>query len=798
MKRFYFFCSLMLLVLPALAQGVCLRTKSTEIQIDQEGCFSSVQVEKKEILGAGKYPLLTIGMDNQLLVPVKMESNDSILQLRMSDGGEVVLQYRQSDVCVTLEVKDIPQRYDILIYGPLGVNIHEVVGDVIGVAQGKGVAFGIQALNIKTNAGIPEEYGALVTRHYRYVGKESQLSVANIASYRLAATDTGDGTVFQFSARKRDRDEYRSVLQLKKSLALSVEGEDGAIKGSKIAMFGCKQKDALARIGEIELEQHLPHPLFDGEWGKTSRAAMKSYLISDFSENNLDMVLDKAEIAGFKYIYHSGPFSDWGHFNWNSSFTRNGDEGVKCMVDKAKAKGINMGVHTLSNFITTNDSYVTPVPSRHLQKQGVLTLTDDITESQTDIRIQKNDLFEIPLSLNTLQIDDELIIYNKVEKETDFFLLKDCKRGAFKTKASGHSSKTPLYKLSDHAYKVFFPDLALQDTLADRIADLMNKTGLSQISFDGLEGCSYTGHDEYATSRFVTRCYTQFDHNVINDASRLNHNLWHIHTRMNWGEPWGEAMRTGQVANRIKNQDFFQRNLFPRMLGWFLIRLADRKFECSTLEDVEWALSEAAGFDAGYAMTMNTTTLNRHGQIDRLLQAIKHWDILREAQAFTEEQKQRLKDPQSEWHLQKVDEKNYQLYPLFVSKRYYCNLAELQPGQPGGADWIWENKYSGPCKIQVKLEGEGTVSNLSFTTSAGTVRFPCKLEGGQYLLYDFDGNATVTDKNYNVIEVVDVEGALYLSETSSPVSFSCEPEVGEAPEVVVRYITHGNPEKVSL
>ena len=85
MKRFYFFCSLMLLVLPALAQGVCLRTKSTEIQIDQEGCFSSVQVEKKEILGAGKYPLLTIGMDNQLLVPVKMESNDSILQLRMSD-----------------------------------------------------------------------------------------------------------------------------------------------------------------------------------------------------------------------------------------------------------------------------------------------------------------------------------------------------------------------------------------------------------------------------------------------------------------------------------------------------------------------------------------------------------------------------------------------------------------------------------------------------------------------------------------------------------------------------------------
>ena len=81
---------------------------------------------------------------------------------------------------------------------------------------------------------------------------------------------------------------------------------------------------------------------------------------------------------------------------------------------------VGMGVHTLSNFITTNDSYVTPVSSKHLLKQGTLTLKEDITDAQTDIRILKSDLFETPLSLNTLQIDDELIIYNKVEKESDW------------------------------------------------------------------------------------------------------------------------------------------------------------------------------------------------------------------------------------------------------------------------------------------------------------------------------------------------------------------------------------------
>lgn len=46
-----------------------------------------------------------------------------------------------------------------------------------------------------------------------------------------------------------------------------------------------------------------------------------------------------------------------------------------------------------------------------------------------------------------------------------------------------------------------------------------------------------------------------------------------------------EVMRTEQMANKIKNQNFFQRNLFPRMFGWFLIRLVDREFECSTSWD---------------------------------------------------------------------------------------------------------------------------------------------------------------------------------------------------------------------
>ncbi|MGN1265482.1 MAG: hypothetical protein ACI4UL_06655 [Muribaculaceae bacterium] len=788
-----------LFCLPMMASGVVLKTRCTQVTLSESGYYQSIQVDGKEVLASSLYPLVTAGSNGKIILPKSMTANDSLLTLKMDDGGTVVLRHKQSDVCATLQVKSLSKHYDALVYGPVKVNLHETVGDVIGVAQGNGVAFGVQALDIKTNGGIVEEYGAPILQKFEYQGASTELSVASIPAYRMAAADTGDGAVLQLSVRKRDKDAYRQVMHFKNHLAEAVKGPDGRIEGSKIALFGCKKEDALQRIGEIEIEQGLPHPLIDGEWTKTSRKAMRAYLISDFNEQNLDLVLDKAEIAGLKYVYHSGPFSDWGHFNWEKDFAPEGDKSVKAMVDKARARGIGVGVHTLSNFMTTNDAYVTPVPSQHLLKQGILKLQSDISAEQTEIAIEKSNLFEVPMSINTLHINDELIQYGKVEETTNGILLKDCKRGAWGTKASAHNKKSTLYKLSDHAYHVLLPDLTLQDSVADRLSARMNRTGLCQVSFDGLEGCAYTGHEEYATSRFVTRCYNQWDNDVINDASRLNHNLWHIHTRMNWGEPWGEAMRTGQVNSRIKNQEFFRRNLFPRMLGWFLIRLADKKFECTTLEDLEWALSESAGFDAGYAMTCNTRTLKNHGEINHLMTAMRDWNLLREAKAFSNDQQRRLRDPQTEWHLEKQDEKNYLLYPLYISKRFNCDLNELQPGQPAGADWVLENSFAGATKLRLKVTGDGYIEKPTFTTPEGVITFPCRVESGQYLILDYDGSAVITDKNYNTLSTVTAEGNLKLSAKASTLSFTCEvANDDDRPDVEVRVITCGTPETVAL
>ncbi|MGL4851813.1 MAG: hypothetical protein ACRC3Z_04090 [Phocaeicola sp.] len=794
-----FFTLLCMLPLSKLmSQNITFTTADTEINLSDAGCYSSIKILGQDILQLGQFPVITAGVKGELISPKRVKLAKDILHFQMEDGGAIALRVVQSEVCITFEVLEIAENYDFITYGPLGVSINEVVGDIIGVAQGKGLSFGMQSLNPKTIPGIPTEYREVIQDQYGYVGESADLSVESVPYYRLAAVKSENSCYFQLSCRKRTHTEYRQVHQIKNSLVLPVKGEEALITGSKIALFGTMQAHVLERIGQIELEQGLPHPLIEGEWAKISRKSMNSYLITNFTEENFDYVVDKASKAGFSLIYHEGPFSDWGHFKWDSKVSKLGDEGVKKMVDRAKSKGIDVGVHTLSNFTTTNDAYVTPTPSKNLLKQGVLTLLEDIDATQTEIRIKESELFEMPLTLNGLHIDDELITFGEVRKEQNDYVLTNCIRGVFGTKATAHPSKSPLYKLWDYPYKTFFPDLELQDTYADRLAEIVNKTGINMISFDGLEGCMYTGHDEYSTARFINRFYTKLNKEVLNDASRLAHYMWHIHTRMNWGEPWGEAMRKGQVENRIKNQAFFHRNLLPRMLGWFLIRLAERNFECSSLEDLEWALATAAGFDAGYAMTIRTRTLEQHGQIDTLLEAIKNWDRLRFLEAFTEEQKMRLRDPETEWHLEKITDTNYTLYPLSISKHYRCNLSEMQPGQPGGADWSWETPYGGSYAIRLQVQGDGTISDPSFSTPKGVIKFPCEISSSQYLLYTFDGKAQLTDKNYRVIKEIIPQGKAELNQGQSAVAFSCNIESEDLPEVIVRHITKGSGEAIIL
>lgn len=795
-----FSCILLATMFAGPVCGQELKTKLTQVKLNEQGFYTYIKVNGIDILESEKYPIISVYQNQKLILPKALKVKGDVFSLTMEDGKQVELKVKQNNEAITYEVLKLSADYKLLVFGPVKINLHDVVGEVVGIAQGDDLAFGMQAMNVKTVGGIDERYLADYSAKFGYRGENTNLSVSSISYGHFAAVDAGNGTVFQLSAKDRTTKEYQEVKGLKNMLTYPVIGPDATIVGSKVALFGDKRDHILERIGRVELEQGLPHPIIAGQWGKISRDAMRSYLITNFSASNFDLALDKAKKAGFKNLYHSDPFHTWGHFEWKKELSSNGDLGIKELVERAKKNGLDIGIHTLTNFTTTNDAYVTPVPSKKLLKQGELKLVSALDDSQQEIKVFDSDLFSLPLTLNTLQIGDELITYGKAEKEGEQWVLSGCTRGAFGTTKATHSSDQILYKLWDYPYKTLFPDLSLQDEFAARLTALFNNTGIKQISFDGLEGCMYTGHDYYATGKFVTDFYNGLNSksDIINDASRLDHYLWHVHTRMNWGEPWGEEMREGQVENRIKNQAYFQRNLFPRMLGWFLVRLADRKFEATSLEDLEWALSESAGFDAGYAMSIDMRTLQQHGQIDLFLEAMKNWDQLRLANVFTEEQKKKLKDPKTEWHLEKKDDKTFILYPLFVSKRFRCDLAEMQPGQPGGADWAWESPEESTFAVRIKIEGDGFIADPTFKTDKGVVKIEGKLEKDQYILLGHDAVAYLMDKNYKLISKLPVHGLATLPKGSSSIAFSCDSSTDDKPEVIVRYNTRLKGEEIML
>lgn len=725
------------------------------------------------------------------------QEKDRLLYRWEETEENLVMQVMEKEKYTVFTVLECPDSFDFLEIGPVVTSLNEMVGDVIGVVQGEKVAIGIQALNIKTLAGFPYELENQVI--HRKDTPTSELTVSALDYSMVAAYDMPFGSVLQLYCENRRRDRVKTVCYAENCIsAPKLEREDADIKGCSFALFACEKENTLAVIGEIETGEGLPHPTLDGEWLKTSRKAVCSYMISEFGVDNIDKMITYAKKGGFSYLYHPEPFDTWGHFELRKEQFPDGDQSLKDCVKKAEAQGIKLGLHTLTNFTKTNDPYVTPIPDKRLKTMMPVKLLEKIDIEETEIRISEKKGFAYTATLNCFRIDDELFQYREYDEYEDGSVcLKGCIRGAFGTERSTHTEGAEVYKLTDYPYQTLFPDIELQDEFSDRIAELFNKTGLCQISFDGQEGCEWTGEGEYAVNRFAMRCYEQFDHLVLNDASRLHHFLWHMNTRMNWGEPWGESMRTGQVEGRIKNQKFFEKNLFPRMLGWFLIRKANRRFEASTLMDIEWALSEAAGFDAGFSMSISENVLDSLGNIDELLEAIKNWELLRYENRFPDCLREELRKPETEWHLEKTDDHHFQLYPMAISQPFLCDLLEMQPGQPGGADWSLRNVFEEqPLKFQMKVEGYGFIENPQFYTKKGLIKFDTIVKGGQYLLFD-GREAWVTDRNFNRQSMVSYAGNCLVKNGKDSFSFGCTFGGEEGPEVSVRVITQGAPYQIT-
>lgn len=710
-------------ILNANAQ-VQFTSGSLKLGLDKKGFFtelSNQQSGKNYLYADTLSALLTVVSNNKKYLPATLVYNAS--------SKTISLKYKPLDV--TIEIKVTPKNtyltleivkatpaknIDAIIWGPFSTTIHKTVGEVIGVVRDNEVAVGIQVLNVKTLGGnFPNNEGSSWGRG-------------------IAATAYTWGSTLQAYTINRNRERRIDAWggQFKNMPVRAISGE--TVVGSKIALFTCAEPKTLDCIESITLDEKLPYPTINKTWFKKSPEYGKSYLISSFSEQDVDEMIAYTKKAGLISLYHEGPFRSWGHYTLNPDFFPNGKDGLKKCVEKAHAAGLHFGVHILTNFINTSDPYVTPVPDDRLSLTGTALLLHEIEPQQKEIEVSSPEYFsqEKNNNLHTVKIGKELIRYKSVTNTSPYKLL-DCQRGAFGTTASAHKEGETVGKLFDHPYQVFFPNLELQREIARNMANLFNETGVDHFDFDGHEGCLASGEGDYAIELFAKDVYDNMKHEFICGTSNSKTFFWNIGSYYNWGEPWYGGFNESMQQSRIDNQGLFDRNLMPHMLGWYLLT------ENTTMIEMESMLARAAGYNAGFAMVARPKALRTNPMTSQLLDAIREWETARTGNAFNANQQEELKDPRNDFHLEKVIDGKWNLYQYMLSPVFVREKFERQPGEPTTTTWAYNQEYKEqPLQFRLKVAGKsGTVSNIKMQLdNYAEINVPIELNAGESIVCD--------------------------------------------------------------
>ncbi|NNF34353.1 MAG: hypothetical protein HKN68_09605 [Saprospiraceae bacterium] len=723
--------------------------------------------------------LLSLRINHQFYPPQSACVQEDVLTLYYEYDIKAEVKVEEAPSYLTFELISLNKKdtVDLVLWGPYHTTIGNVIGETVGVVRSEEYAIGIQALNIKTLGGYPWNESDRMPAFDIF----SQEDIDNMhpdadgsVLYRVeAAKPTLSGSSLQSYSRNRTKE--RIIEEFNHKMMVAPPYQDGGVIGSKIALFGCPVEEVLDHIESIELAEGLPHPMIDGEWVKRSRKAAAAYIITNFTEETIDEAIEITQKAGLNYLYHYGKtFENWGQFDLYKGAFPNGRAGFKKCVDLAAAQGIKMGSHVLSNFITTNDPYVTPVPDDRLAIIGSSKITTDINASETEIPIDSPDFFNQMANnnLKTVRIGDELVQYGKVSESTPWMLL-DCQRGAFNTIRSDHKSGTEISKLQDHGYKVFLTNADLTIEMSETIADLWNETGLRQISFDGLEGNRSTGLGTYGESLMPYTWYNnltdELKEHIIIDASRTTHFFWHIYSRMNWGEPWYGGFRESQTEYRFKNQAYFQRNYMPGMLGWFKMTAE------TSIEDAEWLLARSAGYDAGYAFVVGENVIEENGHSNQILELIGQWEKLRIGDTFSESQKEILRDNEREFSLVKIDDNKWELQHI-NNEIFRHENKKKQPGEP--------------LHTTLSFINDGELQSMKFAITAidvevdnpsieidnyKKIKLPIVLQKGEILKYEGGEQATIYTKNWEVIRELAINPSDFeLDSGEHTISVNCD------------------------
>ncbi|MFI6600638.1 Ig domain-containing protein [Nonomuraea sp. NPDC050536] len=625
------------------------------IELDPTGTVTGLRDSRTgaDHLANGKSAsLLSLVIDGRQERPTKVTRTRRDLLTFSGEHFTVEVKVQGKPGYTTLEATRIEATGDVqtLLWGPLATSITKTIGETVGVVRDDAFAVGLRSLTDRTEGAWPQEYQQFGWES-EVEDNPSRLQVAPHEEWS-AAGKTGWGSVLRAFTYDYTKERDRRNLGGHPIPVGPLPGDDGKIAGSKVALFGASPELTPTVLSNIAKDEGLPYPTQNGQWQKSAQASSQSFLVlGDLRTDTIPAAAGFAKAAGIGYVYSLpnavGPWQTTGHYQFNSSLGGS-DAAAAQAVELAKNNGVRLGVHTISDFVSTNDRYVSPAPADpRLATAQRATLTRPLAPGDTTLYLDSNAPFAPGLYNTLLRVGDEFIGYGSVQQSGGEWVVTGLRRGQWSSAAAAHAKGDRAARVIVNSYGGPIGGVGIIDEIATRLATAWNGTGILANSYDGVESASESGWGSYGQARLVNGTYRQTTakDGHITETSRMTSNTWDALTRASWGEVGVTTMNQVFI-----NNEFYRANFLPGMLGWISLRGSE------SLLSVEGKLARGAGLNAGAGFQTSVSSLNAGGENGkRVLDAIKQWETARNLGAFTEEQRARFRDQSTNWHLTVVE-----------------------------------------------------------------------------------------------------------------------------------------------
>ncbi len=417
-----------------------------------------------------------------------------------------------------------------------------------------------------------------------------------------------------------------------------------------------------------------------GAWSRDSRLGFTSYTIQGVAN---DEFLEK----NIEYFKSMGVDQIDLHKGWNSfrqgdftfKYYKNAQEFKEKYVRKLEENGMSAGLHTYSPYLDYYSSLLTdPKCQQGIKVNEVYTLADDITsdamfvptlESTDHVAEEFHDYMpEIPFLL----IDEEII---KISKGKNGF--KVVTRGHADTKITPHK-KGAVIKYLEGFYDGFLPELGSELFLqiARNTAKAYNEGGFKMIYLDALDGIGHhTVHRDYwyYSAMFIREILKYCETPPLMENSCFVPSHWASRSRSGAWDVCRHGYKTYNELHAKENLEFVHSYNTPT-LGWYhYYPLDDQRpgnyhVKYEHTDTVHHMGSIAVQYD--YSTVFNGAGMvdykTRYAGVGRNIDIYKKYDVLRKAEYFSEEYRQKLMDSPYETHL--VEKRGGKF--AFVEKSY--------------------------------------------------------------------------------------------------------------------------------